>query len=725
MTMASKVDRRTFLRVAALAGGGLLIGTYSGTADAAVVRYTDGFAPPDDFIPNPFIKIFADGKITIIAKNPEVGQGVKQSLPMIICEELDADWSHVTVEQALVDKSKYGVQFTGGSLSTPMNWDDLRHVGAAGRAMLVAAAAKTWNVPESECTTLNSVVTHTGTGRKLGYGKLAAVAATLTPPDLKTVPVKNPKDYRLLGKPIHGVDNKAIFTGKPLYGIDVTMPGMLYAVFEKCPVFGGKVVSANIDKIKSMPGVTHAFIVEPAGPALDGLLGGVAIVAESWWYAKTARQSLQVKWEEGPTATQSSSWFNSRAAELSKLPAARTIRKDGDVDAAFAGAAKVVEASYFYPFIHHATLEPQNCTALVKDGKAEMWAPSQTPQSGLTLVSKTIGIAEKDITIHVTRIGGGFGRRLKNDYMAESAWIAKVVGVPVKLLWTREDDMHHGFYRQAGYFNLKGGVDAGGKLVAWRNHAILDNLNAGEFPARYVPNYLAEGSPIPHGIPTGALRAPGSNGMAFVIQSFIDEMANAAGRDPIEFRLDILSQMGPATQADRFNAERARGVLELVREKSGWGKRTLPKSTGMGVAFHFSHNGYFAEVVQATVSAKGALTVNKVWVAGDCGSVHTNMSGAEQQMQGAAIDGISHALGQEITFDNGRAMQNNFDSYPLIRMRQAPPVEFVFRTTENSPTGLGEPALPPVIPALCNAIFAATGKRIRTLPLSKQDLSWS
>ncbi len=720
MTIATQLDRRSFLRVAALAGGGLLIGSYVRTADAAVAEYATGLAPAEEFVPNAFIKIFANGKITIIAKNPEVGQGVKQSLPMIICEELDADWSQVTVEQGLTDRSKYGVQFTGGSLSTPMNWDDLRHVGAAGRAMLVAAAAKTWSVPDSECSAHNSLVTHTKTGRTLGYGALAATAATLPPPDLKTIPVKDPKDYHLLGQRIHGVDNKAIFTGKPLFGIDVVVSGMRYAVFEKCPVFGGKVISANIDKIKTMPGVTHVFVVEQIGNTLDGLLSGVAIVADSWWYAKTARQSLQVSWDLGTTAAQSTEWFATRAAELSKLPAQRTIRKDGDVDAAFAGSAKVVEASYFYPFIHHATLEPQNCTASVKNGKAEIWAPSQTPQSGLTLVSKALGIAESDITIHVTRIGGGFGRRLKNDYMVEAAWIAKVAGVPVKLLWTREDDMHHGHYRQAGFFNLKGGVDANGKVAAWRIHAILDNLNAGEFPARYVPNYLAEASAIPHGIPTGALRAPGSNGMAFVIQSFIDELANAAGRDPIDFRIDLLSQVGPATQADRFDAERARGVLELVREKSGWGKHKLPKGTGMGVAFHYSHQGYFAEVVQATVSAKGALKVNKVWVAGDCGSVLTNLSGAEQQMQGAAIDGISHALGQEITFENGRAMQGNFDTYPLIRMVQAPPVEFAFRTTAHPPTGLGEPALPPVIPALCNAIFQATGKRIRSLPIGNQ-----
>ena len=719
MTTTVNVDRRSFLRVAAIAGGGILIGTYASSAHAAMAG-TAGLPDPDTiFSPNAFIKITSDGKITIVAKNPEEGQGVKQSLPMIICEELDVDWSQVTIEQALSDQAKYGVQFAGGSLSTPMNWDDLRRVGAAGRAMLVAAAAKTWGVPESECTTAHATVTHTKSGRKLTYAKLAATAATLTPPDLKTVPLKDPKDYRLLGKRIAGVDNKSIFTGKPLFGIDVVVPGMLHAVFEKCAVFGGKVVSANLEKIKAMPGVKHAFIVE-GGTALDGLLSGVAIVADSWWNAKTARNALQVKWDEGATAAQSSDWLARRAGELSRLPSEKTVRKDGDPDTAFMGATKVVEAAYFYPFISHATLEPQNCTASVKDGKAEIWAPTQMPQPGRALVSRTLGIPESDIIIHMTRIGGGFGRRLKNDYMVEAAWISGVAGAPVKLLWTREDDMRHDHYRQAGFHYLKGGVDATGRVVAWRNHVILEGMGAGEFPARFIPNYSHETSALPHGIPTGALRAPGSNGIAFVIQSFIDELANAAGKDPLQFRIDLMSQPLPATQADRFDADRMKGVLELVREKSGWGKRTLPKGTGMGVACHFSHRGYFAEVVEASVNVSGEVKVNRVWVAGDIGSVITNMSGAENQCQGAAIDGISAALGQEITIDNGRVVQGNFDAYPLLRMPQSFPVEVSFKTTANPPTGLGEPALPPVIPALCNAIFAATGKRIRSLPIGNQ-----
>ena len=715
MTAPVNVHRRSFLQVVALVGGGLMLGAYTSEAGAAT---PDGAADP--FVPNAFIKITPDGKITIIAKNPEEGQGVKQSLPMIICEELDVDWSQVTIEQADSDESRYGRQFAGGSLSTPMNYDNHRRVGAAARAMLVAAAAKTWSVPETELVTSRGTVSHNASGRRLSYGELATTAATMPVPDLAKVTLKDPKDFKLLGKRVPGLDNHKIVTGQPLFGIDVMVPGMLHAVFEKCPVFGGKVKSANLDVIKLQPGVTHAFVVDGVGTALDGLMPGVAIVADSWYNANKARTKLEVTWEEGATASQNSAWFAQQAKALSQKPADRVVRKDGDVDAAFASAAKVVEAEYFYPFISHATLEPQNCTAHFKDGKLEIWAPTQMPQPGRDLVSKTMGIAGGDITIHLTRIGGGFGRRLKNDYMVETAWISRVVNAPVKLLWTREDDMRHGHYRQAGFHFLKAAVDAQGKVTAWRNRVVLEGVRPAEWPARYVPNYLLELSALPHGVPTGALRAPGSNGISFAIQSFVDEVAHAAGKDPLQFRLDLLTPAVAALPADNFNAERARGVLELVREKSGWGKVAPRKGRGMGVAFHFSHMGYFAEVVDASVDAKGVVTVHKAWVAGDVGAQITNLSGAENQCQGACIDGVSAALGQVITIENGRAVQANFDTYPLLRMNRSFPVEVHFKATENPPTGMGEPALPPVIPALCNAIFAATGKRIRSLPIGNQ-----
>ena len=735
MSIFPTLDRREFLRVSALAGGGLLLGAFldfgsNGVLEAAELPRGDG-----EFSPNAFIRIASSGVITVMAKNPEIGQGIKTMLPMLIAEELDVDWSAITIEQAMSDPAKYGSQVAGGSTATPTNWEPLRKAGAAGRQLLVTAAAAMWKVPAAECTTASGVVHHTASNRSATYGSLATAAAALPAPDMATVTLKNPKDFRIIGKPMPGVDNHKVVTGQPLFGIDVTVPGMLYATFEKCPVFGGKAASANVEEIKTLPGVKNAFIVE-GGTVLNGLLSGVAIVADSWWAAKSARAKLKIAWEEGSTAQQSSASIRAKAMEFFATTPQRSLRADGDVAAAFAAAAHTVEATYEYPFLAHATLEPQNCTASFRDNAIEIWAPTQNPQAGRVLVAKTLGIAEKDVAIHMMRCGGGFGRRLNNDYMVEAAMISKIAGAPVKMLWTREDDIRHDFYRPAGFHKLKGAVDASGKLTAWQNHFVsfanegtnfvasagLDGL---EFPATSVPNFSVGVSTMPLGVPTGYLRAPGSNALSYVMQAFIDELAHAAKKDPVQFRLDMLAQMPADAPRGVMVASRMKGVLEMVAQKSGWGTRKLAKGSGMGVAFHFSHRGYFAEVVEATVSKAGQVAVKKVWVAGDVGSQIINPSGAVNQVQGSVLDGISEALAQEITIENGKTQQSNFHDFPLIRLTQIPVVDVSFRITEYPPTGMGEPALPPVVPALCNAIFAATGKRIRSLPLSKHDLRWS
>ncbi len=754
-TKSEGLSRRSFLQVTALAGGGILLGTYIGPNAA-------GQQAPPPLVPNAFIRIDKDGTVTLVARNPEIGQGIRNMLPMLIAEELDVDWKSVKVEQAGLD-AKYGLQTTGGSRAASNNWVPMRQVGAVGRQMMIAAAAKTWGVSESECYTAHGRVYHRSTDRSLGYGELAATAATMPVPDMNSVKLKPAESYNIIGQATMGVDVPDITVGKALFGIDFTMPGMLYASYQKCPVFGGTVKSANLDEIKQMPGVKHAFVLEALGakpgPVTEGdpgLEAGVAIVADTWWQAQTARKKLNIEWDLGPAASQSSEEFAQKAKELSTQPPQRTLKNDGDVDGALKSSAKTLEAAYSYPFISHAPLEPRNCSARFQDGKLEIWSTTQLPARGRALTAKQLGIAESDITIHSLRAGGSFGRGLTNDYMVEASAIAKQLGgVPVKLVWSREDDMTHDYYRPGGFHFLKGGVDPDGKVTAWSNHFVSfgegdkfspsASIAPTEFPSGFVKNFAMYSSVMPLMLKTGALRAPGANSQAFVFQSFIDELAHAADKDPIEFRFDLLgaprkqmvkgaakpkvenepSQTAEGAKHQAYDVDRMSNVLQTVMEKSGWGKRTLPKGTGMGVAFHYSFQGYVAHVAEVTVSANKAVRVNNVWAAVDNGSQIINPSGAEAQVQGAIIDGLSELMHQEITLEGGRVGQTNYDTFQLLRIRQAPRIEVTFVKSEHEPTGLGEPALPPLIPAVCNAIFAATGQRIRSLPLAASGYSWA
>ncbi|PPK76110.1 isoquinoline 1-oxidoreductase beta subunit [Methylobacter tundripaludum] len=740
--------RRDFLRKSALGGGGLMLGFYFNVADSATKRVAkpSTMSETGEFKPNAFIHIAPNGTVTLISKQPEIGQGIKTSLPMVIAEELEVNWKDVVIVQGDLDPV-YGSQNAGGSRSTPTNYEEFHRLGATARTMLIQAAAETWKVPASELIAHDSAVHHPSTGRKLDYGQLVAKAATLPVPAPESVQLKDSKDYKLLGTRIGGVDNPGIVTGKPLFGIDVQLPGMLYAVYEKSPVFGGKVVSANLDKIKSLPGVRNALIIQ-GGSDLKGLLPGIAIVADSTWAAFSARKQLEVVWDEGQRAEQSWSGFAAKANELSTQPGTDILRNDGDAKTALAAAEKAVEAAYSYPFISHASIEPQNCTAWYKDGAIEIWAPTQNPEAGQKVVTATLGIPKDKITLHITRSGGGFGRRLIPDYIIEAAAIAQHLTVPVKLTWTREDDLRHDQYRAGGFHFLRGGLDDKGKLVAWHNHFVTfankvvkdgklklelgsgANLSGDEFPGRWVENCLLEQTPLECNIPMGPWRAPRSNVLAWVFHSFIDELAHAAGRDPLEFRLEILGDKGfiPGTgeQGIPYNVNRMKHVLQHVAEKAEWGKKTFPHGQGQGIAFHFSHRGYIAQVAEVTVSKEGKLKVDRVVVSTDIGAQIVNLSGAENQVQGSVVDGLGALTFQELNIEKGRIVQSNFGDYPMLRIADAPTrVDVHFLKTDNPVTGLGEPALPPLAPAVCNAIFAATGKRVRQLPLLRTDLSWS
>jgi len=718
--MTIQLDRRNFLFASLAAGGGLYLGLRPEAAGAAEAGQL-----------NAWVVIPPTGPIRIMASNPEVGQGIRTSLPMVIAEELDADWQAVEIVPTIADSKIYGRQVAGGSMATTTQYEPMRRVGAAARAMILQAASAAWGVPVAELSTRNAMVMHGS--RRAPYGQFAGAAAALPAPDAASVPVKDPKDFRLIGSFQPGVNNRAIVAGKQDYGIDAVVPGMIHAAFHKSAVQGAKVKSANLDVVKAQGGVRDAFIVTGTDE-YEGLASGVAILADTSWHAQRARAALEVTWSDSPAAFQSTATWARLAAEAKAKAPAMPIHATGDAAAALAGAAKRVKADYSYPFIPHVPMEPINCTARVTGDKVEIWAPTQNPEPGRAAVARLLGVPPENITIHMMRVGGGFGRRLQNDYMVEAVAIAKQAGRPVKLTWTREDDVTQDFLRPGGWHYLEAGLDAAGRCIAWDNHFIsygrdgkfarAAGIGPTDFPAGIVEHFRLGATVLPLQHTTGFLRAPANNAFGFVTQGFIDELAHAAGKDPLEFRRAFLGPariVGDPASRGPYNTGRMRAVLDKAAAMAGWGRK-LPPRSGLGIAFHFSHLGYFANVIEVAVSPAGEVKVEKVWVAGDIGRQIVNPAGALNQVQGSVLDALNACRNHAITFADGAIEQRNFGDVPLMRMDEAPPIEVAFLTPDHPVTGLGEPAYPAVAPALVNAIFAATGVRLRSLPLDLSQL---
>jgi isoquinoline 1-oxidoreductase subunit beta len=726
-------DRRTLLKASLLAGGGLALEALIPIPAEAFGAAGPGASAPAQL--SAFVSIAPDGIVTIMSKNPEIGQGVKTSLPMMVADELDCDWSQVRIAQADVDQRRYGDQSAGGSTATPKNWLPMRQTGASARAMLVQAAAQRWRVNAAELSTARGRILHASSGRSIGYGEVASAAARLAPPDPERVPLKEPRQFTIIGRPLMGVDSPRIVAGQPVFGVDTHLPGMRYAVYEVAPAHGGRLVRADVEAARRSPGVTHVVPIAGNGDADSGLADGVAVVATNWWLANQARSKLGVEWDLSAARGHSSALYRARADAAIAAGTGTELRVDGDPVAALASAARRISARYDYPFIAHAPMEPQNCTARYADGRLEIWAPSQTPQRGLDTLHKVFGIAPESVTLHLTRAGGGFGRRLMNDYMVQAVAIARAVpGVPIQLLWSREDDIRRDYYRPGGWHSFEAGLAANGELAAFTDHFVTfgdgktparaAGFNVAMPPAGLIRNLRYSQSMMPTVVTTGALRAPGSNALCFVSQSFLDEVAHAAGTDLPQLMLTLLGarrEIVPPGNGVVFDTGRARDVIEKVVQTSDWTRRAAQSGRAKGFAFYFSHRGYFAEVVEAGVSGAD-VTVHKVWVAGDIGSQIVNPMGAENQVRGAVIDGLAQALtGQAIEFVDGVVQQSNFHDFPLARIPMTPEIEIAWVRSDKPPTGLGEPVLPPVIPALTNAIFAATGTRIRSLPVRLKE----
>ena len=680
---------------------------------------------------NIYIEIDSSGTAKIYAPNPEIGQGVKTALPMIVAEELDIPWDMVKVEQSPIS-AEYNTQSAGGSMSVSRLWEPLREAGATARSMLVSAAAAQFEVSPEECHTKDGYV-YFG-NQKLSYGELAKSASELEIPDVSKLKLKETKDFALLGKRITGVDNLSIVTGTPLFGVDQAIPNMHYASYTKCPSSGGIAKSANLNAIRSMPGIVDAFILEGKA-APQALKPGVAIVGTSTWAVFKAKRALKVEWDKSNAASFNWDQFLVSAKDTAQTRG-QSLHSDGNADAVLKASQETIKSVYSYPFLPHAPLEPQNCTAHASPEKIEIWATTQSPTRAVKLVASTFDVPQESVILHQIRAGGGFGRRLVNDCVAEAVAISLKTNLPIKVQWDREDDFADDFYRPGGVHCMEAAIDTKGNMTAFRNHFVTFT-NDGEkailpasYPGRSMPqdlvkNYEIEQTLVPLKIPLGWWRAPISNAFAFTANGFLAEVAELAGKDYGDFLLGLMGdpKVLPSGWGPGMNTGRAADVIRRVCEDANWGQ-PVPKGRALGLGYCFSHNAYAAEVADVEVFEDKSVRIHNVWVAMDVGPI-VNMSGAEHQCVGSVIDGVSTMMGLEVDIKDGAIQQQNFDRYPIARMPQTPEVNISFIQSDNPPSGLGEPALPPIAPAICHAIFKATGERIRDLPISKLGYSFS
>lgn len=707
MSTLNKTNRRDFLKITSLTGGGLVLGfSWFGSDATPVILNTSTVA---DLNFNSYLSIATDGTITILSPNPELGQNVMTSFPMIVAEELDADWSKVKVMQAPLDK-KFDRQTTGGSGAIPHSWKRLRVAGATARYLLITAAAKKWNVDPGECIAEKSFVIHVKSGNKLSYGELAEEASKLTVPT--DVPLKNRKDFKIIGTSIKNVENKNIITGKGIFGLDFYREGMVFAMIQRPKAFGTKIKSVDDKAAKAMPGIIDVVTFK----------NNVAVVGRSTWEVMKARKVLKVEYEKEGNIESTTDHNNLFISMLKSDDKAQVRRKDGDVDTAFKTAAKVITSEFQCPFLAHSPLEPMNFFADVRTDGVELIGATQTPGNARTAVSKLLNIPEDKITLTITRLGGGFGRRLQNDYVMEAAELSSIIKKPVKLIWSREDDMTGGSYRPAVRYRFEAALDSSGNLIGYKLRGA--GINAGNsvrennFPSGAIDNLLIDSVNHQSPITTYAWRAPITNFLAYAEQSFIDEIAKAAGKDPVQFRLDLLQKARTKPVGTiNYNIDRMETVIKTVAERSGWGKK---KDVFQGFSVYFSHQSYVAQVAEM-IMKDGKPVLKKIYAVCDCGEV-INKSGALQQVMGAIVDGYGHAMFGKISFKDGTPEQNNFHQFRLIRMKEIPEIDAHFIDNGIDPTGLGEPALPPTGGAVANAIFKATGIRLKQQPFIDEKL---